>query len=111
MTFFCFRFILEQILSDQDSDERIDNIHAHLQKLKDDLETGRVPLTLLTITKQLAKAPEDYSDKKSQPHVQVALRINEKGGKLIRAGDTVPYVICEVSMTCFITFICGTTYV
>ena len=93
---------MAQILSDQDSDERIDNIHAHLQKLKEDLEAGRVPLSLLTITKQLTKAPEDYPDKKSQPHVQVALRINEKGGKLVRAGDTVPYVICEVSRPCFI---------
>ena len=46
---------------------------------------------------QLTKNPEDYPDKKSQSHVQVAMRLNSKGGKKIRAGDTVSYVICIVS--------------
>ena len=41
----------------------------------------------------MTKAPEDYADAKSQPHVQVALRLKRKGIS-VRAGDTVPYVIC-----------------
>ena len=44
----------------------------------------------------LTKNPEDYPDKKSLPHVQVALRYNSKGGKKMRAGDIVYYVVCEV---------------
>ena len=48
---------------------------------------------------QLTKNPEDYPDKKNQPHVQVALRLNSKGGKKIRAGDTVSYIICIVSLS------------
>ncbi|CAH8653194.1 unnamed protein product [Schistosoma guineensis] len=50
----------------------------------------------------LTKNPEDYSDTKSQPHVQVALRLNgstaddkKAGTRRLRAGDTVEYVICE----------------
>ncbi|CAG8512731.1 4847_t:CDS:10, partial [Acaulospora colombiana] len=42
----------------------------------------------------LAKAPEDYPDAKSQPHVQVALRM-KKRGLSARQGDTIPYVICK----------------
>ena len=48
---------------------------------------------------QLTKNPEDYPDKKNQSHVQVALRLNSKGGKKIRAGDAVSYIICIVSFS------------
>ncbi len=47
----------------------------------------------------LTKNPEDYPDKKSLPHVQVALRMNSKGGKTLRAGDTVYYIICQVDIS------------
>ncbi|KAJ9591406.1 hypothetical protein L9F63_002012 [Diploptera punctata] len=89
------KFILEQILSDLDPDERILRIHSHLERLKVDLEEGKVPASLLAITKQLTKKPEEYADKKSLPHVQVAMRLNEHGGRQYKQGDTVPYVICE----------------
>lgn len=59
--------------------------------------TFQIGLDLLSITKSLTKNPEDYPDKKSLPHVQVALRMNSRGGKKLRQGDTVQYVICEVS--------------
>lgn len=90
-----YRFVLTQILSDQEPDERIQNIHSKLNKLREDLEAGKVPLSLLTITKQLTKNPVDYSDKKNQAHVQVALRLNIRGARL-KHGDTVQYIICEV---------------
>lgn len=48
------------------------------------------------LLQQLTKNPEDYPDKKSLPHVQVALRLNSKGGKRMRAGDTISYIICQV---------------
>lgn len=90
------RGILEEILSDRSADERVENIHAKLMKIRDDLHAGVVPLDLLAITKQLTKAVNEYADKKSLPHVQVAMRLNSKsGGKHLKAGDTVSYVICE----------------
>lgn len=94
-----FRFVLEQVLSDLDPDERILRIHAHLERLKVDLENGRVPVSLLSITKQLTKNPEEYADKKSLPHVQVAMRLNEHGGRRFKQGDTVAYIICDVSIS------------
>ncbi|XP_060516543.1 DNA polymerase alpha catalytic subunit isoform X2 [Cylas formicarius] len=89
------KFVLEHILSDQSQDDRISNIHNYLVKIKQDMEEGKVPLPLLVITKQLTKDPNMYTDKNSLPHVQVALRYNKEHGGHLRAGDTVPYVICE----------------
>lgn len=45
----------------------------------------------------LTKNPEDYPDVKTQPHVQVALRLNQQtgAGHRFRAGDTVEYIICD----------------
>jgi DNA polymerase alpha subunit A len=46
-----------------------------------------------TVLQRLGKNPEDYPDKKSQPHVQVALRMNAKGSSA-KAGDVIPYIFC-----------------
>ena len=42
-----------------------------LEKLAEDLRSGKIALPSLAITKQLTKEPEDYPDKRSLPHVQV----------------------------------------
>lgn len=89
------KFILSQILSEQTADERLETIQAHLNKLKEDLTNNKMPLSMLTITKQLTKNPNEYADKHSQPHVQVALRLNQKNSRRFKKGDIVPYIICE----------------
>lgn len=89
------KIILEKILSDCSADDRIAFIHEHLESLAKDLKEGRVDLDDLKITKALTKNPGDYADRKSLPHVQVAFRLNSKGGKKLKSGDTVEYVICE----------------
>ncbi|XP_047521057.1 DNA polymerase alpha catalytic subunit [Pieris napi] len=89
------KFILSQILSEQSADERLESIQNHLNKLKDDLMSNQIPLSLLTITKQLTKNPNEYADKHAQPHVQVALRLNSKNSRRFKKGDIVPYIICE----------------
>ncbi|KAJ8920671.1 hypothetical protein NQ315_004810 [Exocentrus adspersus] len=89
------KYILDHILSEQSPDDRVNNIHVYLSKIKEDLETNLVPIPLLVITKQLTKDPKMYTDKNSLPHVQVALRYNQQSGGHFRAGDTVPYVICD----------------
>ena len=45
------------------------------------------------MVQRLGKSPKDYPDAKSQPHVQVALRLMEKGSSA-RAGDVVQYIFC-----------------
>lgn len=89
------KFILSQILSEQSADERLESIQTHLNKLKEDLVNGKMPLSMLTITKQLTKNPNEYADKVAQPHVQVALRLNLKNSRRFKKGDIVPYIICD----------------
>lgn len=89
------KVILDRILSDVSADDRVAYIHEKLELLANDLREGRIPLSSLVITKQLTKNPNEYAEKKAQPHVQVAIRLNSKGGKKLKAGDTVEYVICD----------------
>ena len=88
---------MRQILSDQSPEERVSNIRAQLEKLRVDCEGNNIPLGLLAISKTLTKAPQDYSDSKALPHVAIAQRLNKQSIKL-KLGDTVSYVVCEVSL-------------
>ena len=47
-----------------------------------------------TITKAITKMPNDYPDKQNQPHVQVALRMIERGIP-VRPGNEIPYIITK----------------
>lgn len=89
------KLVLNELLSDKPLDERIENIHANLEKIRDDINNDDVPLNLLTITKQLTKNPREYQKIQSMPHVQVALRMNATKNKRYKRGDMVSYVICE----------------
>ncbi|KFB40762.1 AGAP001929-PA-like protein [Anopheles sinensis] len=87
--------ILSQILSDAPMDERIENIHLRLEKLKDDLQAGTLSLQLLEITKQLTRPLAEYADAAQQPHVQVAMRMNKQRNRNFKRGDMVNYIICQ----------------
>ncbi|XP_060810527.1 DNA polymerase alpha catalytic subunit [Amyelois transitella] len=89
------KFILSKILSELSADERLETIQTYLGKIKEDLTNGKMPLSMLTITKQLTKHPNEYADKNLQPHVQVALRLNSKNSRRFKKGDIVPYIICD----------------
>ncbi|XP_067669020.1 DNA polymerase alpha catalytic subunit-like [Haliotis asinina] len=89
------KFVVSQILSGETRETLVETIHAKLIEVGEKVANNEIPVELFHITKQLTKNPEDYPDKKSLPHVQVALRINSKGGKRMRAGDTIAYVVCE----------------
>lgn len=60
----------------------------------------RLPVCSLSLSfsllQALTKDPQDYPDKKSLPHVHVALWVNSQGGRRVKAGDTVSYIICKV---------------
>jgi DNA polymerase alpha subunit A len=48
------------------------------------------------ITKQLTKAPSEYSDFKSLPHVAIALRLKGLGkSEADLINNFIPYVICN----------------
>ena len=90
-----FRNILNQLLCDQPSELRMEKIFTYLQTISKNIKENLVPLSALVITKQLSKDPKDYPDKKLV-HVSVALRLNKEGGRMWKAGDTIPYIICDV---------------
>ena len=92
----------------------VESIHEYLTSISEQVRNGTTKLEdfivfkvsklsrssqrefLITATHQrLGKNPKDYPDAKSQPHVQVALRMQQKGGSA-RAGDVIPYVFCLV---------------
>ncbi|XP_031831132.1 DNA polymerase alpha catalytic subunit isoform X2 [Nomia melanderi] len=86
--------ILDQLLSDQSNENRLEQIFCMLQNVAKSVRENQVSLSSLVITKQLSKNPNEYPDAK-QAHVQVALRLNKEGGRMWKVGDTVPYIICD----------------
>ncbi|RAL40757.1 hypothetical protein DM860_008455 [Cuscuta australis] len=88
-------FCLSQILSGGSCEDVVQSIHNALIKVQEDMRNGQVDLEKYIITKSLTKSPEAYPDSKSQPHVEVALRLKKSGYITgCSAGDTVPYIIC-----------------
>ncbi|KAJ9113184.1 hypothetical protein QFC22_006023 [Naganishia vaughanmartiniae] len=85
--------VLDHILSGRPTEEVVNEVHEYLTTIGNDLREGRVDLDDLVVHKRLGKNPEDYPDKGSQPHVQVALRLKQKG-TMVKAGDVVPYLFC-----------------
>ncbi|CAK9801869.1 DNA polymerase alpha catalytic subunit [Anthophora quadrimaculata] len=86
--------ILDQLLSDQSNENRLEQIFNMLQNIAKSVRENQISLSSLVITKQLSKNPSEYPDTK-QAHVQIALRLNKEGGRMWKAGDTVPYIICD----------------
>ena len=84
---------MDQILSGEATEVVVEKIHEYLTTVGEDVRAGKVKLDDFIIFKRLGKNPEDYPDAKSQPHVQVALRMKARGGTA-RAGDVIPYVFC-----------------
>ncbi|XP_015196960.2 DNA polymerase alpha catalytic subunit isoform X1 [Lepisosteus oculatus] len=91
----CGNYVIGQILSDQPRDTIVENIQRRLMEIGESVVNGTVPLSQFEIHKALTKDPQDYPDKKSLPHVHVALWINSQGGRKVKAGDTVSYIICQ----------------
>jgi DNA polymerase alpha subunit A len=55
--------------SGKEMNERVDSIFEVLSELAKDLAEEKIPLPMLEITKQLTKAPSEYADMSSLPHV------------------------------------------
>jgi hypothetical protein len=88
------RYVLEQILSGEMTEVVVERIHEYLSTIGENVKAGRTPLDEFIIHKRLGKNPEEYPDAKSQPHVQVALRLKARGSSA-RAGDVISYVFCS----------------
>ncbi|KZV91997.1 hypothetical protein EXIGLDRAFT_615021, partial [Exidia glandulosa HHB12029] len=85
-------YVLDQILSGEATEVVVEKIHEYLTSLGNDVRAGKLATEKFIIHKRLGKRPEDYPDAKSQPHVQVALRLQKEGNA--RIGDVIPYIFC-----------------
>ncbi|NWI21378.1 DPOLA polymerase, partial [Crypturellus soui] len=88
-------YVIGQILSDQPRDIIVENIQRRLIEIGENVINRQIPINQFEINKALTKDPQDYPDKKSLPHVHVAMWINSQGGRKVKAGDTVSYIICQ----------------
>ncbi|CAF1111491.1 unnamed protein product, partial [Didymodactylos carnosus] len=89
-------FVVSIILSGQSRDDVLDTIHNRLRELGEEMSNNLIDIHLYEIVRQLSKDPKDYPDKKSLPHVQVALRLNSNStGRKMKRGDAIAYIICE----------------
>uniref|UniRef100_A0A8C5LWH3 DNA polymerase n=1 Tax=Leptobrachium leishanense TaxID=445787 RepID=A0A8C5LWH3_9ANUR len=88
-------YVISQILSDNPRDTIVENIQKKLTEIGENVSNGAVPISQFEINKALTKDPQDYPDKKSLPHVHVALWLNSQGGRKVKAGDTISYVVCQ----------------
>ncbi|EDV42091.1 uncharacterized protein Dana_GF17808 [Drosophila ananassae] len=86
--------VLDEVLAEKQLEEKLDAVHTQLEKIKQQINEGAVPLPLFVITKQLTRAPQEYANSASLPHVQVALRMNRERNRRYKKGDMVDYVIC-----------------
>lgn len=89
-------YVLGEILSAKSRDVIVENIHDYLRNLKEQIDNDQVDQAKYEIHKSLTKNPEEYPDKKSLPHVTVALRLKTQGRR-VAVGDTISYVICDDS--------------
>ncbi|CAO1616593.1 unnamed protein product [Parajaminaea phylloscopi] len=87
-------YVLEQILSGDSTEDVITAIHNYLGEISDAVRQGQIPLEDYIIFKRLGKDPKAYgSNLAGQPHVHVALRMQERGLSA-RMGDVIPYIFC-----------------
>ncbi|CAN0584639.1 unnamed protein product, partial [Ectocarpus sp. 12 AP-2014] len=73
------KFVLDRVLSGEARETVVTGIHDHLEALAASMRAGEVEVPRYVITKGLNKAPHEYPDAKSQPHVQVGLVVGRWG--------------------------------
>jgi len=67
--------VLDEILSGKERDKIIIELNDYFTNISQKMRQGHLDLNKYIITKQLTKAPGDYTDHKALPHVAVALRL------------------------------------
>ena len=73
--------VLEEILSGKERENIVIVLNNYLSEIGQKMKNSEINLADFVITKQLTKPPSEYSDFKSLPHVIVANRLIQQGGK------------------------------
>jgi DNA polymerase alpha subunit A len=66
--------VLDEILSGKEREKIIVELNDYFSDISAKMKENKFNINVYIITKQLTKAPSEYSDVKSLPHVAVALR-------------------------------------
>ena len=85
--------VLDFILSGLPREEVVSRIQEYLREIAEKVRNNELGIEQYIITKGLTKAPQDYADAKSQPHVQVAKAMIEQG-QSVAPGAVIEYVVC-----------------
>jgi len=85
--------VLDFILSGANREGLVSGILEFLSGVASKVANNEFGIEQYIITKALTKAPKDYPDARSQPHVQVAKAMLEQGHN-IAPGAVIEYVIC-----------------
>lgn len=83
-------------MSGKDRDKIIVELNDYFSEMSKQMRTNGLEIKQYIITKQLTKAPGDYSDVKSLPHVAIALRLKSQGkSEADLVNNFIPYLICN----------------
>ncbi|KAK9364876.1 hypothetical protein V1509DRAFT_634993 [Lipomyces kononenkoae] len=89
-------FVLERILSGEQTDTVVEKIHEYLRTVGEQVRADKIAVPKFIIYTKLGKEPEQYQGGKTMPQVQVALKRKARGEKVF-ANDVIPYIICGSS--------------
>jgi DNA polymerase alpha subunit A len=69
--------VLDEILSGKDREKIIVELNDYFSDMSKRMRTNQLEINKYIITKQLTKAPSEYSDYKALPHVAIALKLKQ----------------------------------
>ena len=89
--------VLEEILSGKEREAIVLELNNYLSGIGARMKDGTMNLAEYVITKQLTRAPGEYADFKSLPHVIVADRLIRQGVKASTdlVNNFIGYIICK----------------
>jgi len=88
--------LMKVLCSELGKEEAVHWTHEFLTSKAKEMDEGTVPLERYVIVKSLTKDPKDYPDAKNLPHVQVALRLIQRG-RPVSVGEEIPYIISNAA--------------
>lgn len=90
--------VLDEILSGKEREKIIVELNDYFSDISKKMRSNGLEINQYIITKQLTKAPSEYSDFKSLPHVAVANRLKSQGkSEADLVNNFIPYLICTTA--------------
>jgi DNA polymerase alpha subunit A len=85
-------YVLNKVLSDEDSEDSLNEIYSYLEGMTTQIKNNEIRPEKFKVNTRLSKDPSAYPGGKTMPAVQVAIRLKEQG-KIVKAGTVITFVI------------------